>query len=166
MTGSVDPAERALGTDLALTRLFGADEWGVHDLLAEPRRRPGPVARFVDSPTGDPEPTDLATLTGRENLAQAVILRLLTPVGALAELGHAGYGSRLGELVGREKDDVARFLCRRHVLESLAAEPRVEVVDVAFADAALERPDALSFVVTVQPVPAGAPFAIGFEVTL
>ena len=41
---------------------------------------------------------DLAVATGRENLAQALLNRLHTRRGALAALGHPGYGSRLHTL--------------------------------------------------------------------
>lgn len=157
----------SLGTDLALTRFLAADEWGAHDLHAVPARRDGARGpRVADTPTGDPDPTDLLTLTDRENLAQALVMRLLTPVGALTGLGHADYGSRLGELVGREKNDVARFLCRRFVLEAVAAEPRAHVVDVVFGDPALERPDTLPFTLHVRPAEHGDELAIGFEVVL
>ena len=41
---------------------------------------------------------DLVARDGLENLAQAVILRLLTPRGELAALGHPDYGSPRGEI--------------------------------------------------------------------
>ena len=68
---------------------------------------------------------DLNTVDGRENLAQAVMMRLLTPVGELASLGHPEYGSRLHELIGRENTQTTRNLIKLYILESLALEPRI-----------------------------------------
>lgn len=110
---------------------------------------------------------DLATLAGRENLAQALILRLLTPMGALASLGHAKYGSRLGQLIGHNKTEALRNLCRAYVLEAVAQEPRVEAKAVSFAfDRAAERIDSFAFVVAVQPIQGGDPLAVALEVGL
>lgn len=157
---SLDPAaaarEQRLGTDLALTRLFVADEWGAQDLAAEPSRRGRRMA------AGDPD--DLVTLTGRQNLAQALIVRLLTPLGSLTALGHPDFGSRLGELVGRANDPTARFLARRFVLEAVAAEGRAQIVDLVFNDPAIERPDTLGFTLVVAPVVDG--LAVGEPIGL
>lgn len=72
--------------------------------------------------------TDLATVSGRDNLAQAVIMRLLTPVGELAPLGHPNYGSRLHELIGRENTPTNHNLIKLYILESLKQEPRIAAV--------------------------------------
>ena len=63
---------------------------------------------------------DLATTAGRDNLAQAITMRLLTPRGELAELGHPDYGSRLHELIGRRTPRRGGSLVKLLVLESLA----------------------------------------------
>jgi phage baseplate assembly protein W len=98
------------------------------------------------------EVTDLATIDGRENLAQALTLRLLTPRGSLADLGHAEYGSRLGELIGRRKTEALRALCRAYVLEAVAQEPRVEDTAVSLEfDIPSEGPSEFRFVLAVQP---------------
>ena len=162
-----------LGADLALTRLFAADEWGAHDLHAEPSRRAGGrTPRLVDAPRGvtsAAEPSDLVTLSERANLAQALILRLLTPVGSLAELGHPDYGSRLGELVGGENTDVTRFLARRYVLEAVAKESRARIVGLDFGAGPGQRADAIAFtlaIVPVDPLDGGQPITLDFEVGL
>ena len=43
---------------------------------------------------------DAGAVSGRANLAQALVLRLLTRQGALTGLGHPDYGCRLTELIG------------------------------------------------------------------
>lgn len=95
---------------------------------------------------------DFQVVEDRANLAQALILRILTPRGSLAGLGHAEYGSRLGELVGRRKTDAVRALAKGFVLEAVAREPRVEDRAVAFAfDPGSEGPSELRFTLSVRP---------------
>lgn len=69
---------------------------------------------------------DLETLSTQDNLAQALLLRFLTPMGELALLGHPDYGSRLFELIGELNNDTNRNRAKLYVLEALAAEPRVQ----------------------------------------
>ena len=71
---------------------------------------------------------DFVPRDGLENLAQAVILRLLTPRGELADLGHPEYGSRVHELIGQENNTVKRNLLKLFILEALKFEARVESV--------------------------------------
>lgn len=72
--------------------------------------------------------TDLATLSGADNLKQALLLRFLTAAGELAVLGHPDYGSRLFELIGELNTDTTRNRAKLYVLQALAAEPRVKQV--------------------------------------
>lgn len=149
-----------LGTDLQVIPHFAAHDAESFDLVprqvaVRPRRGPRVLA------------TDLATLSGRENLAQALILRLLTPQGALAALGHAGYGSRLHELIGRNKSEALRSLCRAFVLEAVAQEPRVENTVLALTfDRVLERPETFVFSLSVQPRHDAEPLTLALEVGL
>jgi len=77
---------------------------------------------------------DLATVTGRANLAQAIINRLLTRKGELASLGHPDYGSRLYELVGEPNNIRLQGLAEIYIRESLRDEPRIkEIKNIAFA---------------------------------
>ena len=69
---------------------------------------------------------DLDIISGRKNLAQAIVIRLLTPRGELEQLGHPEYGSRLHELVGRENTPTTRNLVKLFILEALQQEPRIE----------------------------------------
>ena len=71
---------------------------------------------------------DLATVTGRNNLAQAVINRLLTRRGELTALGHPDYGSRLYELVGELNNLRIRALAELYIRDCLAQEKRIEKV--------------------------------------
>jgi phage baseplate assembly protein W len=69
---------------------------------------------------------DFDIVGGRHNLAQAIIIRLLTPRGELDALGHPEFGSRLHELIGRENTDTTRNLVKLFILEALQLEPRIE----------------------------------------
>jgi phage baseplate assembly protein W len=108
---------------------------------------------------------DLETVDGRDNLAQAIVMRLLTPRGELAELGHPEYGSRLHELLGTPNSETRRGLAKLFVLEALAQEPRiakvVEVTVVPHDERLNERRHLVDVVVRVQPVGATETVTIG-----
>lgn len=71
---------------------------------------------------------DFAVRGGKENLAQAVILRLLTPRGELAALGHADYGARVHELIGGGNTPTTRNQLKLFILDALKQEARIEKV--------------------------------------
>lgn len=71
---------------------------------------------------------DLETLTGLDNLRQALLLRFLTPMGEMEILGHATYGSRLYELIGELNISRIHNRAKMYVLQALAMEPRVAKV--------------------------------------
>ncbi len=68
---------------------------------------------------------DLATVSEVNNLEQALLLRFLTPRGALEVLGHPEYGSRLFTLIGELNTGGNRNRAKLYVLEALAQEPRI-----------------------------------------
>lgn len=146
-----------LGTDLRV--VLGPPTMAAHDTESlDLLLGAGNVDRLLDGPL---------LVAGRHNLGQALILRLLTPRGALAGLGHAAYGSRLHELIGTAKTEASRSLCKAFVLEAVTQEPRVEDRAVAFAfDIASEGPSELRFSVTVSPVDGSDPLTIGLGVGL
>lgn len=155
-----------LGADLAVTRYIGtagsqpldvADSWGSVDLAVRPGSR---------APRQAVEPVDLGRVEGRANLAQALVLRLLTPAGSLADLGHPEYGSRLGELTGRLNDETARNLARLYTIQAVAQERRVtEVLDLAVT-ASADVPNVLTIGLAVRPINDDEPLALGLELTL
>ncbi|HYQ68287.1 hypothetical protein [Actinophytocola sp.] len=179
-------APSSLGTDLKV--ILGPPGFGAHDAstvdltpVPKPAQRILPRTGGLRAATADedgeqgwrPEPpgatevTDLGVLTGRENLAQALVLRLLTPRGALTDLGHANYGSRLGELIGRRKTEALRGLCRAYILEAVREEPRVEDKPLAITfDPRREQPWDFVVEIAVRPVDGGDPVTIGLEVGL
>ena len=156
-----------IGTDLALTRYTGtsgaapldsADSWGSLDLRIVPGGRGGLAL------AGDP--VDLAAVSGRDNLGQAIVMRLLTVRGALTPLGHPEYGSRLVELVGRTNNETTRNLARLYTIEAIAQERRAAtLLDLAVRPAP-GQPDTIQISFSVIPVNDTDPLALTLEVTL
>jgi phage baseplate assembly protein W len=149
------------GTDLAVVPNMVAVDASELDLTMQIRVIRGGRAGAPDAVT------DLAVLNSRQNLAQALLIRLLTPVGTLKGLGHAAYGSNLGLLIGRRKTEELRNLCRAYVLEAIAQEPRILPKATALQFSPDEETyDTFVFTVAVQPVGGGDPVSLGLEVAL
>jgi phage baseplate assembly protein W len=156
-----------LGADMALTRYVGtasaveldsADSWHGLDLAVVP------ASRGRKQPTADV--SDLGVVEGRANLGQALILRLLTPLGSLAPLGHPDYGSRLGELIGRRLDDGTRNLARLYTIQALRQEPRLRELLGLSVETTPDAPDAIRIAFSVIPIDGGEPLSLGLEVKL
>jgi phage baseplate assembly protein W len=123
---AVDPAR--FGTDLRL--LANVERQAERERGSDLRTRPSSGDRGID----------LETLTGAENLQQALLLRFTTGVGELTDLGHSTYGSRLPELIGERNTDTNRNRVKLFVLQALAEEPRVrEVQSLVVRTSALDR---------------------------
>ena len=141
--------------DLLVTPLFEGDDAGALDLVTAPPA-PGP---------GDL--VDLATVVGADVLRQGLVLRLLTPLGSMAPLGHVGFGSRLHELVGELDSPTLRLLARAHALRAVLADPRVEaVLALEVLGAAAASRDRLELRVLVRARDLTDPVALGIEVAL
>ncbi len=158
-----------LGVDLAVVPGLVAHDAQALDVAAR-ERTVTPLLRKLLESHGRPDPpgaADLDVIGERENLAQALVLRILTPRGALAALGHPDYGSRVHELIGEHKTEALRHRCRAFVLECVRREPRVEdaAAELSFDPA---QEDAASFVFTlgVRPVSGGDPVVLGLELAL
>ncbi len=82
--------------------------------------------RLTRAPGRSGQLVDFDVTTGRDNLGQAIVIRLLTPRGELDALGHPEFGSRLHELIGRENTETTRNLVKLFILEALQLEPRIE----------------------------------------
>lgn len=116
---------------------------------------------FLASPSDD-----LATVSGRENLAQAILNRLLTRKGELAKLGHPDYGSRLHTLIGELNNLRTQGYAALYIRECLAQEPRIqEVKQVLFAPPSrgIDR-DVMEVTITVKPI--GQAADVTFTLTL
>jgi phage baseplate assembly protein W len=117
--------------------------------------------RRVRTSAGTHTEVDVRTVSGADNLAQAVLIRLLTPVGELEALGHPEYGSRLHSLVGRTNTETTRNLAKLYILSSLALEPRIaEVVELTVEPSAYDR-SRVDVLLRVKPVGATPTVTIG-----
>lgn len=123
--------------------------------------------RLVFLPTGDADlaagTMDLETVEGRDNLAQALVLRLLVRQGELAALGHPRYGSRIHELVGEPLDGPNRELLRRYVRRALLGDPRVEEVTRVDVVPRADAPGVVLVEAAVRPA-TGTPLTVKVEV--
>lgn len=159
------PSTPTLGADLGLTRYTGfassvaldvADSWRGVDLAVGAAGRGVPGHRGGD---------DLTIVTERANLGQALIMRLLTPLGTLGPLGHADYGSRLVELVGRLNDEATRNLARLFTIQAVAAERRAQLVRLEVS-VPPGQPGTVRIDLVVLPIGQDEPLALGLEVAL
>jgi phage baseplate assembly protein W len=124
------PAPQLL-TDIAL-RFIRSDALSIYDVQDE-ERRIGSGGRIVRL-------RDFSLSSDLDNLRQAIEIRLLTPRGELAPLGHPEYGSRLPDLIGSPNTETTRNLAKLYVIEALKQERRIQkIVAVEVSPAAGER---------------------------
>ena len=150
--------EERWGTDLRLLRNLDRTKSSRdpgNDLAVA--TRPGTRQRDTDEKL-----VDLETLTGAENLIQALLLRFLTPVGEMAALGHPDYGSRLAELIGELNSETNRNRAKLYVLQSLAAEPRVKEVRSVQVTQNRRDPDQMDIAVTLVAIGSDTPINLVF----
>ena len=99
---------------------------------------------------------DLVKITGRANLAQSIINRLLTRKGELSQLGHSSYGSRLYELIGEPNNTRTRGLAELYIRESLKQERRIEeITEITFTAPSRTGEDREELKITINVKPVG-----------
>lgn len=104
---------------------------------------------------------DMGVVSGSRNLAQAVIMRLLTPRGELSALGHPEYGSRLHELIGRQNTETTRNLMKLHILESLQVESRIEELVEVIVEPSQGARDRVDVLLRLKPLGETGTVTIG-----
>jgi len=87
--------------------------------------------------------TGALPVSGKDNLVQALTMRLLVYRGHLEQLGHQRYGSRVAELIGEPLDRPNLELLRRYVRQALKEDPRVQEVTSLSVSARLDMPGAV-----------------------
>ena len=92
---------------------------------------------------------DLQTIDDEYNLAQALILRLKTWQGELADLGHESYGSRLHELIGEPNNESTRELVEIYTRDCVSQDPRVREVVSVNVDSVPSDPNKLNVSMSV-----------------
>ena len=106
---------------------------------------------------------DIETVSGIDNLAQALALKLLVYRGELTDLGHPRYGSRIQELIGEPLDAANRELLRRYARATLLSDERVEEITRIEVH---ERSDAPGVIVVEAAVKAVSGEEAAVEVSL
>jgi phage baseplate assembly protein W len=154
-----DVAAPQLLSDIAL-RFVRSDALSIYEVQDQETRTSagGRVVRL----------RDLTVSSDLDNLRQAIEIRLLTPKGELAALGHADYGSRLPDLIGQPNTETNRNLAKLYVIEALKQERRIEkIVTVDVKPAPGERHLIRIFLkvkaIGVQSVIDLGPFTIDLE---
>jgi phage baseplate assembly protein W len=107
---------------------------------------------------------EVERVSGRDNLVQALSLRLLTERGELTELSHPRYGSRLRELIGEPLDRANVELLRRYVRKCVLQDPRVAEV-VTVRSFTTNVPGVVGVQATVRPI-TGAPITLSLNLDL
>jgi len=120
-----------------------------------------PIETLGPGPGGHGRQWDFVVREGLENLAQAILLRVLTPRGELAALGHPDYGSRVPELIGAGNTESTRALLRLHLLDALSREPRIAKVKTLDIARTPGRRDSVDVRLEVLPAGAAATLVIG-----
>jgi len=87
--------------------------------------------------------TGALPVSGKDNLVQALTMRLLVYRGHLEQLGHQRYGSRVAELIGEPLDRPNLELLRRYVRQALKEDPRVQEVTSLSVSARPDMPGAV-----------------------
>jgi phage gp46-like protein len=112
---------------------------------------------------------DLRLVGGRSNLAQAILNRLFTRQGELADLGYPDYGSRLYQLTGEPHSTRTLARAELYIRESLAAERRIKAIsEIYFAPPSIQ-PDkrgVLEIRITVVPVDEEDPLTLSAALPL
>lgn len=105
---------------------------------------------------------DIDLVSGRYNLGQALLHRLLTRVGELADLGHPDYGSRLHELIGSPNNEETRELVRLYIKECISQEIRVQDIISIRITVPPDNRHAVIADITVLPVYTNLPMNLVF----
>jgi phage baseplate assembly protein W len=110
----------ALGRDLMAVYHSGDGRQEDLDLRTDPGPWSGSATAQVVS--------DLVATGAVANATQAVIHRIKTVQGELADLGHPDYGSRHHTLVGQPNTVRNRNPIKLYTLQALALEPRIRTI--------------------------------------
>ena len=94
----------------------------------------------------------LQIITEELNLGQAIVMRLRTHRGELAELGHSRYGSRLYELIGEPNTERTRELARQYSRECILQEPRVREIVSLQVEPSRDDINRINIIASVMPI--------------
>jgi phage baseplate assembly protein W len=114
-----------------------------------------------------PDPTgDLALARGKDNIGQALTMRLLVRKGELAQLGWPNYGSRIHELIGEPNNQRTRTILMAHARTAIEQDPRVEEVIGVVARVLEGERDVARLDIEIQLINENHPLNLVFDVRL
>ena len=139
-------------TDIAL-RFVRSDALSIYDVQEQEQRisSGGRIVRL----------RDLVLSSDLDNLRQAIEIRLLTPKGELAALGHSDFGSRLPDLIGTPNTETARNLAKLYVIEALKQERRIAKIVTVEVTAAPGNRHLIRIFLKVLPIGAQTVLDLG-----
>lgn len=105
---------------------------------------------------------DIQTASGRENLGQAILHRLLTRRGELGDIGHPDYGSQLHDLIGEPNNERTRELVRLYAKECIMQEPRVQDIKSLTVSVQKGNQHVVLLDITVLPIKSNVPMNVVF----
>jgi phage baseplate assembly protein W len=105
---------------------------------------------------------DYEIVSGRENLGQAILHRLMTRKGELSDIGHPQYGSRLYELIGEPNTERTRELLKLYAKECISQEPRVKDIVRILVSTIEGITDSVMLDITVMPIKSSVPLNLVF----
>lgn len=151
-----------------MSEQFGTDIKLLQNLDSQSSRNPGNdlKLRERDDLTSQHPLVDFDLCNGNNNLKQALLLRFLTSVGELAELGHPEYGSRLTELIGTLNNETTRNRAKLYTLQAIAMEPRIaEVISLEIRTGNLDQTQLL-ITMTLRAIDSNVPINLVFPLNL
>jgi phage baseplate assembly protein W len=87
------------------------------------------VDLFIDK--GDIGKGDIGIVSDEMNLAQAILHRIRTVKGELADIGHPNYGSNIFDFVGQPNNRTTRARLQLEIRDTLMQEPRIrEIISI------------------------------------
>jgi phage baseplate assembly protein W len=109
---------------------------------------------------------DLETISGDENLSQAIISRLSTNKGELFDTGHPNYGSRLYEIIGEIFNESTRQKIKAIVRECLLQESRIRKIVGINVEADSHIPHQVNIEITILPVKSSTYLTLIYPIRL
>ncbi|WP_020394488.1 hypothetical protein [Thiolinea disciformis] len=104
------------------------------------------------------------TVSGVDNLVQALTLRLLLDQGELSKLGHPRYGSRIRDFLGEPLDRANRELIRRYVRKTLLEDDRVEEVLQVSVSTQADSLNSIQVFAQIKAIGYAQPLPIGVSI--
>ena len=101
---------------------------------------------------------DFDTISGRDNLTQAIFSRLSTIKG---EYFIEAYGSEINSVIGQPRDDLLKNRLSGYVVEALNQEPRIqEIQDITVTFP--EEENSVEISITILPIDSQVPLNLIF----